>query len=550
MKLSGSRIILEVLKEHGRRVLFGYPGGAVIPLYDALYDQRDYFTHIRTSHEQGAIHGADGYARATGETGVAFVTSGPGATNAVTGIATAFMDSVPMVIISGQVPTSLLGRDSFQEVDITGITIPVTKHNFLVRDLDKLADTVREAFRIAASGRPGPVLVDVPKDIFIRETEFVQASPLAHFDIAGYDEEALRDVVSRISRSKKPVIYAGGGVILSGTSELLRELAEKAHIPVVNTLMGLGNYPRTEKLSLGLVGMHGSREANLAITHSDMVIAIGARFSDRVIGQVDKFAPEADIIHIDVDPTEINKNKNTHIHLLGDMRGILEALIQQVVSMNNGSWLEEIEGYRSGTEEMPEAFTPEFILKAVSRAAGPESVVATDVGQHQMWTAQLWPFQKPRQFITSGGLGTMGFGLGAALGAKLGLPDTPVVLITGDGSFRMNAMEMATLAEYKIPVLILLLNNQALGMVRQWQKLFQKERYSETCISQNVSYTTLASAFGIQGLRVESPQQLEEALQHPDLFKKPFLIEAVIGKDLNVLPIVPPGMPINELILE
>lgn len=550
MKLSGSRIILEVLKEHGRRVIFGYPGGAVIPLYDALYDQQEYFTHIRTSHEQGAIHGADGYARATGETGVAFVTSGPGATNAVTGIATAFMDSVPMVVISGQVPTTLLGRDSFQEVDITGITIPITKHNFLVRDLDKLADTVREAFRIAASGRPGPVLVDVPKDIFIRETEFKGAKPLAPFEMEGFDGEALKDAARRINRSKKPVIYAGGGVILSGTSGLLMQLAQKAHIPVVNTLMGLGNYPRTEKLSLGLVGMHGSREANLAITHADMVIAIGARFSDRVIGQVDRFAPEADIIHIDVDPTEINKNKNTHIHLLGDMQGILEALIAQVDAMNNAPWLQEIESFRNGTAEPGKNLTPEFILKSVSRAAGPDTVVATDVGQHQMWTAQLWPFQKPRQFITSGGLGTMGFGLGAALGAKLGLPATPVVLVTGDGSFRMNAMEMATLAEYEIPVLILLLNNQALGMVRQWQKLFQKERYSETCVSQKVNYTALAGSFGIQGLRVETPEQLEAALKHPDLFKKPLLIEAVIDKDLNVLPIVPPGMPINDLILE
>lgn len=550
MKLSGSRIILEVLKEHGRRVLFGYPGGAVIPLYDALYDQNDYFTHIRTSHEQGAIHAADGYARATGETGVAFVTSGPGATNAVTGIATAFMDSVPMVIISGQVPSQLLGRDSFQEVDITGITLPITKHNFLVRDIDRLADTVREAFRIAASGRPGPVLVDVPKDIFIKETKFVSDVPLKHFDLEGFDTEALGDVVNRINRSKRPVIYAGGGVIISETSDLLMKLASRAHIPVVNTLMGLGNYPRTDVLSLGLIGMHGSREANLAITHADMVIAIGARFSDRVIGQVDKFAPGADIIHIDVDPTEINKNKNTHIHLLGDMKGILEALVAKVDELNNDPWLHEIEGFRNEAGTAKEGFTPEFILKAVSHAAGPDAIVATDVGQHQMWTAQMWPFQKPRQFITSGGLGTMGFGLGAALGAKLGKPGAPVVLVTGDGSFRMNAMEMATLAEYDIPVLILLLNNQALGMVRQWQKMFQKGRYSETSVNQNVDYIRLASAFGIEGIRVESLDQLQEALKHPDIFKKPLLVEAVIDKDLNVLPIVPPGMPINDLILE
>ncbi len=550
MKFTGSRIILEVLKEHDRRVIFGYPGGAVIPLYDALYDQKEHFTHIRTSHEQGAIHAADGYARATGETGVAFVTSGPGATNAVTGIATAFMDSVPLVVICGQVPAALLGRDSFQEVDITGITIPITKHNFLVREADKLAETVREAFRIAASGRPGPVLVDVPKNILIQEIDYVSATPQARFKMEAYNASALQDAVRRINDSKKPVIYAGGGVIISETAVLLAQLAQKAQIPVVNTLMGLGNYPRTDKLSLGLVGMHGSREANLAITHSDLVIAVGARFSDRVIGQVDRFAPGADIIHIDVDPTELNKNKNTHIHILGDMRMILEEVVAQVNPSSSECWIREIQGYRSEASPGTGAFIPEAILKAVSRRSGPETVVATDVGQHQMWTAQAWPFQKPRQFLTSGGLGTMGFGLGAALGAQLGKPETPVVLVTGDGSFRMNAMEMATAAEYGIPVLILLLNNQTLGMVRQWQKMFQKERYSETCVSQIVDYTKLSMAFGIEGVRVENMAQLNAALQHPHLFKKPLLIEVVIDKDLNVLPIVPPGMPIDDLILE
>jgi len=550
MKLTGSRIILEVLKEHGRRVLFGYPGGAVIPLYDALYDQKDYFTHIRTSHEQGAIHGADGYARATGETGVAFVTSGPGATNAVTGIATAFMDSVPLVVISGQVPAALLGRDSFQEVDITGITLPVTKHNFLVRYPERMADTLREAFRIAASGRPGPVLVDVPKNIFMQEIRFTPGTPLPLFEAEQPVPEAVADAAARINRARKPVIYAGGGVIISGTAPLLAQLAHKAQIPVVNTLMGLGSFPRTDALSLGLVGMHGSREANLAITHADLVIAVGARFSDRVIGQVDKFAPEADIIHIDVDPTEINKNKNTHIHLLGDMHQILTAVTALTEARSNEPWNLEIAGFRNEGAGVQEGFTPEMILRAVSAAAGPEAVVATDVGQHQMWTAQLWPFSQPRQFITSGGLGTMGFGLGAALGARLGMPRTPVVLVTGDGSFRMNAMEMATMAEYDIPVLILLLNNQALGMVRQWQKLFQQGRYSETCVSQTVDYVQLAAAFGIPGFRVTDEAGLKTALAHPQLFRKPILIEAVIGKDLNVLPIVPPGMPINDLILE
>lgn len=550
MKLSGSRIILEVLKEHGRRVIFGYPGGAVIPLYDALYDQTDYFKHIRTSHEQGAIHAADGYARATGETGIAFVTSGPGATNAVTGIATAFMDSVPMVVISGQVPAALLGRDSFQEVDITGITIPITKHNFLVRDLEKLADTVREALRIAASGRPGPVLVDVPKNLFIQETEFYPAEPLTHFSVEGSPLEDIMDAAKRINAATKPVIYAGGGVIISETADLLAEFVQKAQIPVVNTLMGLGSYPRRDALSLGLVGMHGSREANLAITNSDLVIAVGARFSDRVIGQVDRFAPEADIIHIDVDPTEINKNKNTHIHILGNMRENLKTLIASVDPCEHPDWIEEIKSYKVAPTVSKDAFAPENIFKAVSEAAGEDTIVATDVGQHQMWTAQMWPFQKTRQFITSGGLGTMGFGLGAALGAKLGQPDKPVVLITGDGSFRMNAMEMAALSDYEVPVLILLLNNHALGMVRQWQKLFQNERYSETCVKQTVDYCKLASAFGIPGLKVTNLEELADALKHPDLFRKPLLIEAVINKDLNVLPIVPPGMPINDLILE
>jgi len=551
MMRSGAQIVLDVLKEEGRRVIFGYPGGAVIPLYDALYDEREYFNHIRTSHEQGAIHAADGYARATGETSVAFVTSGPGATNAVTGIATAYMDSVPMVIICGQVPNSLLGRDSFQEVDITGITLPITKHNFLVRELDKLAETLREAFRIAANGRPGPVLVDIPKDVFINTCEYTPATakaPKTALDKPGVGD--IDDVARRINDAQRPVIYAGGGVTIAGANSQLWKLCEWGNIPVVNTLMGLGNFPRKNAHSLGLVGMHGSREANLAITHSDLVIAIGARFSDRVIGKVDRFAPDADIVHIDIDHTEIGKNKNTHISLLGDMQWILEQLIQRVQPLNRRAWHETIKSFRQPGGVDRSELIPENILKMVSSVAGDDAIVATDVGQHQMWVAQFWPFQKPRQFITSGGLGTMGFGLGAALGAKLGRPDVPVVLVTGDGSFRMNAMEMATLSEYKIPVLIVLLNNQALGMVRQWQKMFQDGRYSETCVDQNVDYVKLASAFGIEGVRVQSLGELEEAMKLPELFQKPILVEVVIGKDINVLPIVPPGRPIEELILE
>ena len=550
MQLSGAQIVLECLKEQETKTVFGYPGGAVIPLYDALYDEMEYFDHFRTAHEQAAVHAADAYARTTGEVGVAFVTSGPGATNTVTGIATAYMDSVPIVVISGQVPSVLLGKDSFQEMDITGITLPITKHNFLVRDLEDLADTVRRAFDIARSGRPGPVLIDIPKDIFIKKTAFKSVViPEREMVDTKPQTSEIEKAVELINSAEKPVIYAGGGVLIAEASEALKQFSKKGQIPVVNTLMGLSNYPRKSDLSLGLVGMHGFKEANLAVTKSDLVIAIGARFSDRVTGKVDAFAPKAKVIHLDVDVTEIGKNLNVDVSILGDLNTLLTSLTSKMETCDRKTWLSEIKSYEV-EDKFDDEFVPEKILPLINKYASDNSIVATDVGQHQMWTAQYWPFAKPRTFVTSGGLGTMGFGLGAAIGAQVANPDRPVVLVTGDGSFRMNCNEMSTVSYYNIPILVVLFNNQTLGMVRQWQKLFQNKRYAETCIDQNVNYVKLAEAFGIKSFKVDTYDELEAALKNDAVFKEPVFIEVTIDKDHNVIPIVPPGMPIDELILE
>ncbi|EGT2232344.1 biosynthetic-type acetolactate synthase large subunit [Clostridioides difficile] len=562
MRMNGAKVILECLKKEGIDTIFGYPGGAVIPLYDALYDYSDDFKHIRTSHEQGLVHAADGYARSTNTVGVCFTTSGPGATNAITGIATAFMDSSPMVVISGQVPTSLLGKDSFQEIDITGATLSMTKHNYLVRNTKELVPTIKEAFRVANSGRKGPVLVDVPKDLFLAEMDFSGED----YDLCQIDDymdyksdfdlddetniKLLNEAIDIIKESKKPVIYAGGGVKSSDSEEILEKFATKIDTPVLNTLMGLGNINRKNELSLGMVGMHGSRESNLALSNSDLVIAIGARFSDRVISKSSEFAKNAKIIHIDIDPSEISKNIESNVSLVGDVKLVLSLLIERVESKNNSNWKEEIKRFRKSEGVQTYEFHPQNILKKINEkyeTLKKPTVVVTDVGQHQMWAAKYWNFKGNKSFITSAGLGTMGFGLGAAIGTKVGNVDKNVVLVTGDGSFRMNCNELATVANYNVPMLILLLNNRTLGMVRQWQKLFSNQRYSQTDINENVDYVKLVNAYNIDGYKVSSMEELGKALDMID-FNKPVFLQCDIDKDYDVYPIVAPNDALENLI--
>ncbi|VIB63506.1 acetolactate synthase large subunit [Clostridioides difficile] len=562
MRMNGAKVILECLKKEGIDTIFGYPGGAVIPLYDALYDYSDDFKHIRTSHEQGLVHAADGYARSTNTVGVCFTTSGPGATNAITGIATAFMDSSPMVVISGQVPTSLLGKDSFQEIDITGATLSMTKHNYLVRNTKELVPTIKEAFRVANSGRKGPVLVDVPKDLFLAEMDFSGED----YDLCQIDDymdyksdfdlddetniKLLNEAIDIIKESKKPVIYAGGGVKSSDSEEILEKFATKIDTPVLNTLMGLGNIDRKNELSLGMVGMHGSRESNLALSNSDLVIAIGARFSDRVISKSSEFAKNAKIIHIDIDPSEISKNIESNVSLVGDVKLVLSLLIERVESKNNSNWKEEIKTFRKSEGVQTYEFHPQNILKKINEkyeTLKKPTVVVTDVGQHQMWAAKYWNFKGNKSFITSAGLGTMGFGLGAAIGTKVGNVDKNVVLVTGDGSFRMNCNELATVANYNVPMLILLLNNRTLGMVRQWQKLFSNQRYSQTDINENVDYVKLVNAYNIDGYKVSSIEELGKALDMID-FNKPVFLQCDIDKDYDVYPIVAPNDALENLI--
>ncbi|MHC9389526.1 biosynthetic-type acetolactate synthase large subunit [Clostridioides difficile] len=560
--MNGAKVILECLKKEGIDTIFGYPGGAVIPLYDALYDYSDDFKHIRTSHEQGLVHAADGYARSTNTVGVCFTTSGPGATNAITGIATAFMDSSPMVVISGQVPTSLLGKDSFQEIDITGATLSMTKHNYLVRNTKELVPTIKEAFRVANSGRRGPVLVDVPKDLFLAEMDFSgEDYDLCQIDDYmdyksdfGLDDETniklLNEAIDIIKESKKPVIYAGGGVKSSDSEEILEKFATKIDTPVLNTLMGLGNIDRKNELSLGMVGMHGSRESNLALSNSDLVIAIGARFSDRVISKSSEFAKNAKIIHIDIDPSEISKNIESNVSLVGDVKLVLSLLLEMVESKNNSNWKEEIKTFRKSEGIQTDEFHPQNILKKINEkyeTLKKPTVVVTDVGQHQMWAAKYWNFKGNKSFITSAGLGTMGFGLGAAIGTKAGNVDKNVVLVTGDGSFRMNCNELATVANYNVPMLILLLNNRTLGMVRQWQKLFSNQRYSQTDINENVDYVKLVNAYNIDGYKVSNMEELGKALNMID-FNKPVFLQCDIDKDYDVYPIVAPNDALENLI--
>ena len=557
--MDGSRVILECLIKEGVDTIFGYPGGAVIPLYDALYDYTDKLNHVRTSHEQGAVHAADGYARSSGKVGVCFLTSGPGATNAITGIATAYMDSSPLVCFSGQVPTALLGKDSFQEIDITGVTLSVTKHNFLIRKVEDLPKTIKKAFEIANSGRKGPVLIDIPKDLMLAEVDFnmddyissnLENSIKREYELKeDYDNKEKVDLACDLIReSKRPIIYAGGGVKSANEEKLLVDFAKKIDTPVLNTIMGLGNIDRRDDLSLGLLGMHGSKEGNLAISNSDLIIAIGARFSDRVIGKSCEFAKNAKVIHIDIDPSEINKNIKSEVNLVGDLSSLLKELYNKVEKKDNYNWKKEIKAYEDKEHIIgKDEFHPQNILYLVNKKVGDNTVVVTDVGQHQMWTAKYWDFTLGKNFITSAGLGTMGFGVGAAIGAKLGVPNKNIVLVTGDGSFRMNCNEMATISTYKIPVLILLLNNSTLGMVRQWQKLFSKKRYSQTDVDPSVDYVMLAKAYGIDSYKATNLKELKNILSEVNM-DKPVFLECVINMDYDVYPIVPPNETLLNLI--
>ncbi|MCQ1529987.1 biosynthetic-type acetolactate synthase large subunit [Lutispora saccharofermentans] len=549
MEYTGAEIVLNCLKEQRVDTIFGYPGGAVIPLYDALFNYHHDFLHVLTCHEQGAIHAADGYARSTGKAGVCFATSGPGATNTVTGIATAYMDSVPLVVFTGQVPQSLLGRDSFQEIDITAVTFPITKYNYLVKSVEYLPSIIREAFSTAMSGRKGPVLIDIPKNIFTAKGEYISASRLMERKKSSpVDDSLLWEVVEAIDASEKPVIYAGGGVIHAGAEPELWELATKASIPVANTLMSLGCFPMDHPLSLGLVGMHGHKETNLAVTESDLIIAVGARFSDRVIGTKDKFAPGARIIHIDIDGSEIGKNKEVHFPLEGNVKDTLRALADKVREKDRSQWLSSIRSLAPKGKRHPDAFSPANILALAQGIVGKDSIIVTEVGQHQMWAAQYCKVDSPRRFLTSGGLGTMGYGLGASIGAQIANPDKKVLHIAGDGSFRMNCNELATVSKYKLPIITLLFNNGSLGMVRQWQGLFQEKRYSQTDLTDDVDYMKLASAYRLNGAKAENLVQLGEALFKAIDSKKATIIECMIDKETGVYPIVPPGMPINNMI--
>ena len=555
MRLNGAEILVECLLEQGVNTVFGFPGGAVLNIYDALYKAGNRISHILTSHEQGASHAADGYARATGKTGVCIATSGPGATNLVTGIATAYMDSVPLVAITGQVSTALLGKDSFQEVDITGITMPVTKHNYIVKDVRKLAGIVREAFKIAAGGRPGPVLIDICKDVTAAFTDFKPEvlekpdEPPIGVTPAELDEAALL-----IDEALKPIILCGGGVSIAGANLELLGLAEKSKIPVTTTLMGLGSFPGTHELFTGLVGMHGTKTSNMAVSESDLFIAVGARFSDRVISDVKRFAPNAKIMHIDIDPAEIGKNVAVKYPLVGNIKKILYDITERVEVRNKTNWNEKIDEWKAQYPlkyEKNGTLKPHYIIERLYELTGGDALITTEVGQNQLWAAQFYKYSHPRQFISSGGLGTMGYGLGACIGAQLARPDKKVINIAGDGSFRMNCTELATAVEYRLPVVIAILNNHVLGMVRQWQKLFYDGRFSATTIDRGTDFVALAAAFGAVGINVTSPDEVDDAFKKALASKdRPVLINFEIDRDEKVFPIVPAGAPIDELIME
>lgn len=551
MKLSGSDIIVECLLEQGADTIFGYPGGAVLNIYDSLYKYSDKIKHVITCHEQGACHAADGYARSTGKTGVVLATSGPGATNLVTGIATAYMDSVPLVAITGNVSCGLLGLDSFQEVDITGITMPITKHNFIVKSVDELADTLRLAFRIASSGRKGPVLVDIPKDITQATADYIRQPAQQPEPSSPLSADEINAAAELIANAKKPYIYAGGGVIASGASDELKKLAELSDAPVSCSLMGQGAYDETDRRYIGMLGMHGTVKAAYALNSCDLFIGIGTRFSDRVTGDTSVFGKQAKIIHIDIDPAEFNKNVEVYATVTGDVREVLSAINAKLSQQSHPEWCAEVldgnfgEPVQSGTAELP--VTPQAVIEELDKMTHGEAIITTEVGQTQMWAAQYYKCKNPRSFISSGGLGTMGFGLGAALGAKTGNPDKTVVNMAGDGSFAMNLNELISAAAHNINIIQIVMNNNVLGMVRQWQRLFYSKHFSETTLdARHIDYVKLGEAFGVKALVIEKTEDIVPVLTEALEISKtsPVMVEVRIDRDINVLPMIPAGKPV------
>lgn len=553
MRLTGARILVESLIKEGVEVMFGYPGGANLPIFDALYDSSLKFILVR--HEQAAAHASDGYARATGKVGVCIATSGPGATNLVTGIATAYMDSIPVVAITGQVKTFLIGNDAFQEADVTGISRPITKHNYLVKDVAELARTIKEAFHIASTGRPGPVLIDIPVDVQIAEAEFeypkqceIRSYKPTYFGHPGQIKKAAK----LIHQSKKPVIYAGGGVIISGADYELKELAEKIQSPVTTTLMGLGCFPQDSNLSLGMLGMHGTAYANNAVMESDLIIAVGARFDDRVTGRIDKFAPYAKVIHIDIDPSSISKNVKVDVPIVGDAKNVLGQLNELIKPSDTTEWLKTIHNWKKRYpltyKKDDNKLKPQYVIEQIYEATKGEAIITTEVGQNQMWAAQYYKYIHPRTFISSGGLGTMGYGFPAAIGAQLGKPDRVVFDIAGDGSIQMNIQELATAVDNRLPVKVAILNNQYLGMVRQWQELFYKKRYSYTHLI-NPDFVKLAQAYGAVGLRVTKKEDVRPTIDEALSINNTVFIDFHVDEEENVFPMVPAGKAINEIMV-
>ncbi len=564
MKMNGARILLESLKLEGVDLVFGYPGGTVINLYDELMNVRE-IRHILPRHEQGGTHAADGYARATGKVGVAIATSGPGATNTITGIATAYMDSIPMVIITGQVPTPLIGNDAFQEVDIIGITRPITKHSFLIRHAKDIPTIVRKAFYIARSGRPGPVLIDFPKDVQISQAEFKWPE---NIDIRGYKPNLeghprqVEKAVEMLLSARRPVLYVGGGVVLGDAAAELTQLARTLQFPVTTTLMGLGAFPESDPLALKMLGMHGAYAANMAMTHSDMILAVGARFDDRVTGKIATFAPHAKIIHIDVDPTSIRKNVRVDLPIVGDVRDVLTKMLEALKGHQDKlaaqksamePWHEDIAGWK---EKHPIAYKqsnstikPQYVIQKLRELSNEDAIMATDVGQHQMWVAQFFDFQQPRTLLTSGGLGTMGFGIPSAMGAQAAFPKRQVICVCGDGGVQMNMQELATMVQHRLPVKIVILNNNFLGMVRQWQELFFDKRYSQTCLELPMDFAKIAEAYGAKGLSANKPSEVEQVIKEGFAHNGPVVMEFKIAREEKVLPMVPAGASLNEMVL-